>query len=64
MASKRQNDYLMETIILGRIDSLNEIGWFKQDLSGEYRITRKGKSNTIVLSRWEVNIDMRDKGDQ
>lgn len=54
----------METIILGRIDSLNEIGWFKQDLSGEYRITRKGKSNTIVLSRWEVNIDMRDKGDQ
>ncbi|HZD35133.1 MAG TPA: hypothetical protein VE130_08010 [Nitrososphaeraceae archaeon] len=43
--------------ILGVTDFLNEIGWIKQDLTtGIYRITRKGKTNTITRHKQLVTF--------
>src|ERR671919_2059915 len=38
--------------ILGVVYFLMDIGWVKQDLSGTYRITKKGKMNTISQPTW------------
>ena len=37
--------------ILGVVDFLKDIGWVKQDPSGTYRITKKGKGNIITRRR-------------
>ncbi|HZD36958.1 MAG TPA: hypothetical protein VE130_17270 [Nitrososphaeraceae archaeon] len=45
--------------ILGVTDFLNEIGWIKQDpTSGIYRITGKGKTNTITRHKQIVTFGM------
>ena len=58
IAEEFNND---KVLILEIIDFLDEIGWIKQDLSGTYRITRKGKSNIIVRHRQEINFDLRSQ---
>ena len=42
--------------ILGVIDFLNEVGWIKQDSVGVYRLTKKGKNNTITRHKQTVNF--------
>jgi hypothetical protein len=40
-----------DEFIFGVVDFLNVIGWIKQDSSGTYRITTKGKTNTITRDK-------------
>ena len=37
-----------DEFIFGVVDFLHDIGWIKQDSNGTYRITKKGKTNTIT----------------
>jgi hypothetical protein len=41
--------------IIGVIHFLDDIGWIRQDSTGNYRMTRKGKTNTIIRHRQMVN---------
>ena len=45
--------------ISGIIDFLNEIGWIRLDSSGTYRITTKGKTNTIIRYKEKINLGMQ-----
>ncbi len=45
-----------KTFILGVINFLNEVGWIKQVSVGVYRMTNKGKNNTITHHKQTVNF--------
>lgn len=47
-----------DEFIFGVVDFLNYIGWIKQDSHGNYRITTKGKTNTITRIKPTVNLGM------
>jgi hypothetical protein len=47
-----------DELIFGVVDFLNAIGWIKQDSSGTYRITTKGKTNTITRHKPTVILGM------
>jgi hypothetical protein len=47
-----------DEFIFGVVDFLNDIGWIKQDSSGTYRITTKGKTNTITRHKLTVILGM------
>jgi predicted transcriptional regulator of viral defense system len=50
--------------ILGIVDFLKEVGWIKREENGTYKITRRGKENTITrhksLVSFSKNIDITD----
>ena len=46
-------------LILWIVDFLKKVGWIKQNESGTYRMTRKGKANIITRERPLVDFGSR-----